>query len=166
MKKIKKITSYFCVIALLTILIGNLFCFKSIAAVPESMKAVGHNSSWGTYAFDYSFHQKYWIIQDSSGIPTSALSAPHYFYTSDNETFFDVNGGNLIQLVLTRGIGVVMDPDKAPALIQAFFAAITQHDSQQNIFVQGGVYDGQHNFLGYALNDISGCYYEGTSIPS
>ena len=166
MKKIKKITSYFCVIALLTLLIGNIFSINVYAAVPDEKKAVGHNSSWGTYDFNYSFHQKYWIIRDSDGIPTSQLSAPHYFYTSDGETFFDINGGNLIQLVLTRGVGVIMDPEEAPALIRAFFAAITQHDNVDNIFVQGGVYDGQHNFLGYALNDISGCYYEDINVPS
>lgn len=165
MKKLYKTVSYFLVAIIVTLLLGSILSINSYAVVPDTMKAISHQGSWGTYAFDYSFHYKYWTIQDATGINTGSLSAPHYFYTDDNVTFFDINGADLIQIVLTRGIGIILNPDNAPALIQAFFAAITQHDTTDNLFVQGGVYDAQHNFLGYALNDITGCYYEGITLP-
>ena len=160
MKNLKKITSYFCVIALLTIILGNVFSFSSYAAVSENQKAVEHSSSWGSYVFDYRFHEKYWTINDATGVPRSTVTDPKYFYSYDNQTFSDLNGKEFITLILNRGLGVIINPDNLQALLSQFFASIIQPDSVSNLFIQGAVYDGNHEFLGYAVNDISGCYYD------
>lgn len=161
MKKLYKITSYFCVIVLITFLFGSLFTIKSFAAVSDSQKAYGHQGSWGSYPYNYSLHYKYWIIQDAIGVPTATVLNPQYFYTYDNITFCAYDGADVFTLILNRGLGIITKPAELSGLLSAFFASITQPDADSNLFIQGAVYDGNDNFLGYALNDITGCYYDG-----
>ena len=169
MKQLKNFLIYLSIFCIVTVSIFSISSKTVYAEVPDSMKAIPHNSSWGSYDFSYTFHKKYWTIQDPTGIPTSLVSSPNYFYKdSSNDTFIVINGADLIQLVLTRGLSIVLNPEIAPAVIQAFFNAIgpPKTDITYGLFVQGGVYDGQNNFLGYALNDISNCYYEGAQLPA
>ena len=161
MKKLYKITSYFCVIVLITFLFGSLFTIKSFCIVSDSQKAYGHQGSWGSYPYNYSLHYKYWTIQDPTGIPSATIINPQYFYTYDNTTFCAYDGGDVFTLILNRGLGIITNPDELSGLISAFFATISEPDSDNNLFIQGAVYDANDNFLGYALNDITGCYYDG-----
>lgn len=152
----KKILTVF----LSILLFINIFSVVSFADVPATQKAVAYTDvTWGTYPFIYDNHGKYYIIQDATGIPSGDLQHPKYFYTDDNETFFSVDGAKLFQLVLTRGIGVLLESTRANTLWASFVSYIGAVDSTKSKYAQGGVYDGNDNFLGYALNDISGCYY-------
>lgn len=161
MKILKNIIVCLSIVTIVTVVIFSTRPIKVYAEVPDSQKAVGHASTWGSYDFNYSFHRKYWTIQDATGIPTSPTSGPYYFYTSDGVSFFAVNGFDLIQLVITRGVGIIYKENKADAIIQAFFNSITRNDTVNQLYRQGGLYDSNDNYLGYCLNDISGCYYEG-----
>ena len=167
MKFINKIIIYISVVTIVTIYLFSGTQKKVYAEVPSTQKAEFHNGTWSPLNWTYIFHQKYWTIQDATGIPTSTLTNPNYFYTDDNETFFEVSGTELIQIILNRGIGIVLQPRKATDFIGYFFGQIkTPLDTVAQLYVEGGLYDGNNQFLGYCLNDITGCYYEGITIPA
>ena len=135
-------------------------------SVSSEYIARGHGSTFSSLQWNYGNLKKYFIIDNPSGIEPSILTSPQYFYTADKKTFFKVTGTDLIQLILTRGLNVIYQPDKASAFILAFFNSIKLSIDTNGYYVQGGVYDANRNFLGYALNDIEGCYFEGIDVPS
>ena len=158
MKKILSIILVTCLI----ISMLPIFSIKSQADVPSTQKVTAHSDSWGNYDFTYSMHSKYYKIQDATGIPQSTLLNPQYFYTNDNVTFNSVSGTDLFMLILNRGIGLILDPDNISTYINAFYNAIGPNhlDNTNSKYVQGGLYDSHDNFLGYCLDDITGCYWE------
>ena len=109
-------------------------------------------------------HQKYFTVQDATGIPRSSVGGPVYYYTVDNTTFQSVNGGDLLMLILNRGVGLVLQPEKAATLIQAFFSEITGATSSG--FIEGALYDSNDTFLGYALDNINGLYYSASPVEA
>lgn len=127
-----------------------------------NQKAVAHDSTWGDYGFSYLLHRKYWTIQDTTGITPSLITYPDFYYTSDQVTFFKLTGKEAFTLVMNKGLGLVLDPDNLTSLYNAFLNLIRLGDLTNGSYAQGGVYDGSGNFLGYALNDITGCYYDPT----
>lgn len=161
--KIKKL--YFSLL-LVMCLITNLFVFRLqvFAEVSQDRIVVGHGGSFGVIGFNYSMHQKYFTIQDATGIPVSSVTGPVYYYTVDNTTFQSVNGGDLLMLILNRGVGLVLQPEKAAALIQGFFSEITGATSSG--FIEGALYDSNDTFLGYALDNINGLYYSPSPVDA
>ena len=159
MKHFKPIIIYLSIFCFLTVSLLGMYPKKIYAEVPATQKAVAHNTTWGSLDWNYTFHRKYYTIEDATGIPTSLITAPYYFYTNDNVTFFAITGGDLIQTVLTNGLQLVLNPSKVSALTSAFFNAIKGPDLDYGKYAEGGLYDSNDNFLGYCLNDISGCYY-------
>lgn len=162
----KKIIIYLSSIIFLlnSILIFSINVYAS-ETVPSEYIARAHGTSFSSLQWNYDNVKKYYIIYNPEGIEPSILTSPQYFYTADKKTFFTVNGGDLIQLILTRGLNIIFEPQKASAFILAFFNSIKNPIEVNGYYVQSGVYDANRNFLGYALNDISGCYYEGIELP-
>lgn len=164
-ENIKKIIAF--IIATI-ILFVTMYSYGKVvkAEVPASQKVTSHSDSWGSYDFTYVFHSQYFKIQDATGIPGSTLLNPQYFYTDNNTSFKAISGGDLIMGILNGGIGVILDPDSVSYFINAFFDAIgpNHFDLTNSKYAQGGLYDSNDNFLGYCLNDISGCYYDGLTI--
>lgn len=154
----------------IVILLNSIFIFslRSFAQenIPSEYIARAHGSNFQSLVWNYDNVKKYYIIDDPEGIEPSVLTSPQYFYTADHVTFFKINSTDLITLILNRGLSIVLDPDRAAALILAFFNSIKNTVSLDGYYVQSGVYDAERNFLGYALNDIDGCYYENITIPS
>lgn len=162
---LKILISYILLTSMSIVLLFNQFPLISHAEVPQSQKVVGHSTTFGSLDWDYTFHNKYFTIQDSTGIPTDPLLKPYYFYTKDNVTFWAINGKDLISAVLTAGIGIITSEQDTLAFIQAFLAEINlSKDANTNTFIQGALYDSNNNLLGYCLNDIHGCYYQGIDI--
>ena len=172
-EKIYKIISI--VVSIMIVFTFLYSCGKVVnAAVPQNQIVTSHNGSWGSYDFTYVFHNKYYKLQDATGVPNSTLLNPKYFYTDDNITFKAISGTDLIANILNQGIGLILDPDNILNYINAFFDAIGPNhlDLTDSKYSQGGLYDNNDNFLGYCLNDITGCYYDGlttlnyVTIPS
>lgn len=153
----------------IVILFNSIFLFSlNVSAsdtVPSEYIARAHGTTFSSLQWTYQNLNKYFIIDNPEGIEPSILTSPQYFYTADNVTFFKVNGIDLIQLILTRGLNIIYQPEKASAFILAFFNSIKLSLEVQGVYIKGGVYDAERNFLGYALNDITGCYYEGIDLP-
>ena len=156
MKFIKNILIYLSILSILVTFVT--YTPKVYAEVPETQKAQPH-SIFNSFGWQYGLFNKAWTIADPTGIPETSKLTPQYFYTSDNVTFFAVDGYKVLSLITTGGLGLVLKPSELDALIQYFLAAIGSPTQ-----VDGGVYDRNNNFLGYALNDISGCYYEGIEV--
>ena len=134
---------------------------KVYAEIPSTQKAVAHTGTWGGYAFDYSLLGKYFTIEDATGIPTSTVLNAQYFYTDDNETFYALKGKELYTAILNRGIGMVVTTPYLNTLYNSFMTIVgSQTDTTGGIaHLQGALYDSNNVFLGYCVNDISGCYY-------
>lgn len=160
MKHFKHLIIYLSILSLILVTMFSRKPLKVYADVPSSQLVISHGSSWGNYDFVYSLQRKYFTIEDSTGIPVYD-GTPRYFYTDDNETFYILDGAKLFTVVLNRGVGITLKNDLLTSLIQGFFSSINIRDSQGNRYIQGGLYDNNNNFLGYCLNDISGCYYQG-----
>lgn len=159
MKKVKIITSYFCVITLITLLFYGM-SFNSFATVPSSQIVTKHQGSWGSYQYDYIFHQHYFEVNDPTGIPSSTVTDPNFFYTNDHVTFGYVNGKQLLTLMLNQRNGIVFKGTTLTAFLAAYLNSIILPDSTNSMFIQGALYDSNRNFLGYCLDDISGCYFD------
>lgn len=164
MKHFKPLIIYLSILSFITLAIFSNNPLKVYAEVPTTQKAVAHEGTWTGYNFDVDIFGKYWTIQDISEIPINSFTGNQYYYTFDNVKFTNISASEVYGLILTRGMGLVYAPDKLSPLLQAFFSEIT--NPKYSGFVQGGVYDGSNNLIGYALNDITGCYYEGITISN
>ena len=131
---------------------------KVYADVPANQIVVKHtDKTWSGYPFDYRLQNAYFTVNNSNNlIPTSTNNTPLYFYTDDNITFYELSGKDVYTTVLNRGVGITTASDLLALLVTDFFnyAALTSDG-----YIQGGLYDENNLFLGYCLNDISGCYY-------
>lgn len=142
----------------------------SFADVPSTQKVVTYTGTWDSYGINITGLGKYYVIEDSTGIPVSTYQAPNFFYTKDNVTFDYVRGINLVVNQLNKIVGVIISPERIAAFYTYFFNKIGLLDD--NNHAQGGLYDSNNNFLGYCLNDITGCYYvhntntKDISVPS
>ena len=134
------------------------------AEVPASQKVVGHEATWTGYAFDYTQNGKYYTIQDATGIPEGSFLAPHFFFTIDHEKFYTFVGKEGIATILNYVLGVISDTNELDDFFTNFMRAINLTE-QSGKYISQGLYDSNDNFLGYAINDISGCYY-GENPPS
>lgn len=132
------------------------------AEVPQSQIVVGHTAVWNGYPFTFTLGGKYYTLQDTTGVPTSTALNPKFFYTQDNIVFDDIDGLELYTIVLNKQIGVIVKDTVLNNLYNSFMTLINILDSNNN-YLQGGLYDNSGNFIGYCLNDISGCYYQGES---
>lgn len=159
MKKFKNIIIYLSILFITTLSLFSFCNITSFADVPNAQKAVSHNGAWTGYLFDYSLLGKYFTIQDTTGIPVSTELNPKYFYTDDNITFYALQGKDLYTAILNRAIGIVTTSSYLETLWNSFVANIKVKDGSALLYVQGGLYDSNNNFLGYCVNDISGCYY-------
>ena len=130
----------------------------SYADISSNQKVVSHEGAWTGYVFDYSLMGKYFTINDATDIPTSTYLSPKYFYTDDNVTFYALEGLDLYTAILNRGIGVAVSGSLLNTLWTSFGTSIAVTDSL-GLHYQGALYDASDNFLGYCVNDISGCYY-------
>lgn len=161
--KNKLISFFFRVMLSLCILLYSIFSFSSVsrADVPSSQIVEGHTSTWAGLPFVYTTNGKYYTVEDPTGIPSSTLLAPNYFYTVDNVKFFQVNGLKLFTGILNKLVGVIYEPNELNSLFTGFLNATNGLDTVNNKYSPTGLYDSNDNFLGYCLNDISGCYYGG-----
>ena len=159
MKFFKNIVICLSVISLITIYLVS-FPVKVYAEVPSNQIVQKHDGAWGSYAFDYSLQGKYFTIQDSTGIPTSTYLNAQYFYTDDNITFYALEGKDLYTAILNRGIGIAVKGDYLTTLYESFMSSVgSVVDTTHLAYLQGALYDSNNVFLGYCVNDISGCYY-------
>lgn len=138
------------------ILICNLSIISN-ADVPNSQIVQSYSGTWDSYGINITGLGKYYVIQDDTGLPYSTYGSPNFFYTKDNITFDYVRGINLVVNQLNKIVGVVISPERLSSFYNYFFGKIGLLDD--NNHAQGGLYDGDNNFIGYCLNDISGCYY-------
>lgn len=153
----RKIISYFLIpILSVYLLICNLSII-SFADVPSSQIVQSYSGTWDSYGLNITGLGKYYVIEDSIGLPTSNYNAPNFYYTKDNITFDYVRGINLVINQLNKIVGVILSPERITAFYTTFFNKIGILDA--NYHAQGGLYDGDNNFIGYCLNDITGCYY-------
>ena len=158
-ENIKKIIAF--LVATIILFVAMYSCGKVVnAEIPATQIVNSFNGTWSTYGFQYNMRNKYYIVQDATGIPTSTLADPNYFYTDDNVTFYKLTGTKLITEILNYGVGVIVDINILSTFLNGYFNAIKILDSSNSKYVQGGLYDSNDNFLGYCLNDITGCYYE------
>lgn len=164
MKHFKPLIIYLSILSIITLAIFANNPLKVYAEVPATQKAVAHEGTWTGYNFDVDIFGKYWTIEDISEIPINSFTGNQYYYTFDNIKFTNISASEVYGLILTRGMGLVYAPNKLAPLLQAFLAEIST--PKYSGFVQGGVYDGSNNLIGYALNDITGCYYEGITISN
>lgn len=164
-ENIKKIIVF--IIATIVLFVTMYSCGEVVnAAVPSTQIVTSHDGSWNTYGFQYNMRNKYYIVQDATGIPTSTLISPNYFFTKDNVTFFKLEGNKLITEILNYGVGAILDINPLQTFLNNYFNAIKVLDNNNSKYVQGGLYDGNDNFLGYCLNDITGCYYQDVIVDT
>ena len=162
-----KIKKFSLILLLVICLITNLFVFRLevFADVPEARKVVAHFQSMSDpVGWDYVMSNVYYTVEDPTGIPSSNFAGPVYFYTVDNTTFQSVSGGDLITLILNRGLGLVLQPERARSIISAFFSEIV--NAKSSSFVKGGLYDSNDNFLGYALDNLNGLYFASQPVQA
>lgn len=159
MKHFKHLIVYVSILSILCVALFATNPLKVYADVQATQKAVSHNGAWSGYAFDFRLLGKYFTIEDSTGIPTSTTLLPQYFYTDDQVTFYALDGKKLYTAILNRAVGIVAQTDLLTALYQSF-CSLVANVTDTNNYVQGGLYDSNNNFLGYCVNDISGCYYQ------
>ena len=155
-----KIKKFSFILLLVMCLITNLFVLRLevFADVPDARKVEAHFQSMSNpVGWDYVMSNVYYTVEDATGIPSSNFAGPVYYYTVDNTTFQSVSGGDLITLILNRGLGLVLQPERARAIISAFFSEIV--NAKASSYVKGGLYDSKENFLGYALDNLNGLYY-------
>lgn len=158
MKVFQKFIIYLSIFTFLSISI--LSPLKVYADVPQSQIVVSHQGTWGGYAFNYSLLGKYFTVEDSTGIPSSSPNNSQYFYTDDNITFYALSGKDLYTAILNRGIGLVVTGSFLDTLYNGFMQIIQVSDTETHTYMQGALYDNNDTFLGYCVNDISGCYYQ------
>lgn len=159
MKFFKNIVICLSIISVLTIFLVS-HPVKVYATVPSSQLVNKNDGAWGGYAFDYSLQGKYFTIQDATGIPTSTYLNAQYFYTSDNITFYALSGKDLYTAILNRGIGLIVSSSYLNLLYNSFMSTVgAVTDTTNGRYLQGALYDSNNVFLGYCVNDISGCYY-------
>ena len=140
----------FCLLRICTVL--------SYAAVSENQKVVSHSARWEGYPFEFTLGGKYYTIQDPQGIPTSTYQNPNFFYTHDNVKFDFISGIDIYTYILNKNLGIVLKDTVLATIYNSWTTLINVLDSNDE-YLQGGLYDGSGNFLGYCLNDISGCYF-------
>lgn len=157
MKFLKNIVVCLSIIAVVTVyLVSNPVIVY--ADVPASQIVQSHSATWGTYQFSYTVNNVYYTVQDSTGIPSGTVSNPAYFYTDGSGKFYKAGFKQVFTTMLNRGVGVVIKDSLLDTYVNTYLTYIGILDNG-NLYKQGGLYDGNNNFLGYALNDISGCYY-------
>lgn len=162
-----KIKKFSLVILLVTCLITNLFLFRLdvFADVPNDRVAVKHtgsftnNLSWVLETGEY-----YYYIQDSTGVPNSTLLNPNFFLTSDGQTFQSYSSYDVIALVFNKGVGAILKDTKLGSIFDGFLSDLSTVLSGD--FCVNGVYDSNNDFLGFAINDISNCYYALTPLAN
>lgn len=146
-------------IAILLALVFILSCGVNVnAEVPSTQIVQKVNSSWGTYPFTFTMNNEYFTIEDSTGITTSTILNPVFFYTNDNVTFKSISGSKFYATCINLGIGVILNPTRLNSLTDDFWSKIGGVTDNNNK-LQGGLYTTNGVFLGYCLNDISGCYW-------
>lgn len=153
----RKILSYILIPILSVYLLLCNLSIISFADVPSAQKVVSHTGSWDSYGLNITGLGKYYTLEDSTGLESSTYAAPKYFYTRDGITFTDLVGINLVINQLNKVVGVILPNGTINDFYTYFFTKVglTNDDG----YAQGGLYDSEDNFIGYALNDISGCYY-------
>lgn len=164
-----KIKKFSLVIFLVTCLITNLFVFrlKSFADVAPEYKAVKHNAVFTSTDIPFSGQGAYYTITNVSGLTPCSASYPNFIYTNDNVTFGVISASDVIANIANRGLGILLQ--SASTFINAYFNYVKGIwncvEVNGQTFIQDGLYDANHNFYGYALNDISGCYFNGVNPP-
>lgn len=153
----RRLLTYFLIPILSVYLFICNLSIMSFADVPSTQKVVSHTGTWSSYGLNITGLGKYYTLEDSTGLENSTYNAPKYFYTRDGVTFTDLVGINLVINQLNKVVGVILPNGTINDFYTYFFTKIglTNDDG----FAQGGLYDSENNFIGYALNDISGCYY-------
>lgn len=158
-EKIYKILYFFCVSVFIFVSVFNVSSIVSGATIPSTQIVVAHQGTWSNYVFDYSATGNYYTIQDSTGISNSTYLAPTYFVTYDHVTFHAISGIDAFTTILNYVVGVVVDPSLLDSIYGNFCSAINITDNETNKYMQNGLYNSNDDFLGYCLNDISGCHY-------
>ena len=155
-EKIKKWLSIF--IAIIVVFVSMYSCGKIVnAEIPSTQKVEKHISSWVGYPFDYVLYNIYFTIDDTTGIPAHNSIIPRWFYTTDNVTFQQIDGLKLLTTVWNSAVGIIFNNTDLQTVAQAFYDIIDLPDNNNK--AQGALYDSNSVFLGYCLNDISGCYW-------
>ena len=157
MKLYKKLFSFLlCFLVLFIYIDVPSFADDNISA---DKKAVYHedtivnNPDW-----DFRLMNCYYTVVDSSDIPAGSLQDPYYFYTIDNITFQEVSARDLFTNTLNKGLGILFDSNSLSAFLSSAFSLISGVASPTGN-IKTALYDDNEGFLGYCLNDISGCYY-------
>ena len=151
-------------IAIIFVFITMFSCGKIVnAAINPNQIVEGHTATWNGYPFQFTLGGKYYTVMDSTDIPTSTYLNPKFFYTQDGIVFDDIDGKELYTIVLNKNLGIILKDTFLNNIYNSFTTLINIVDSTRNQYLQGGLYDSNDNFLGYCLNDISGCYYQGAS---
>lgn len=151
-------------IAIILIFCTLWSCGKIVnAAVPQSQIVEKHADTWSGYVFDVNLDGFYYTIQDSTAISQSNYLVPQFFYTPDREKFYAVAGTNVYTEILNNTIGLIIKPSLLNGLLTNFYTLIGITDDTNEKYFQSALYDSNDNFLGWCLNDISGCYYAGNN---
>lgn len=155
MKLNKKLLSF--VLCFLVLFI--YFDFPSYADVSDAKKAVYHEDIIADKPeWDLRTLNCYYTVTDSSDIPVGSLNEPYYFYTIDNITFQQVSARDLFTNTLNKGLGILFDSNSLSAFMSSAFSLISGVASPTGK-ISTALYSDNGGFLGYCLNDISGCYY-------
>lgn len=157
-ENIKKWISIFMAIIIVFCILYS--CGKTVhAEVPSTQVVQKHTSIWTGYSFQYNGDGNYYTIEDATGIPDGTILNPYYFVTNGDGVFYALPGIKAFTTILNKGIGLIIDPDIIDSLYTGFFTALNITDGVEHKYIQKGLYDSNDNFLGYCLNDISGCYW-------
>ena len=148
-------------------LITNLFVFRlEVFASESDYTVVKHLGSFSLSSVPWEYAAtSYYTVNNNTSAPSSSPLSPNVFYTSDGVTFQYVSFKEVIILTLNKKIGVVLGDNELTDFVNEFYTDI-QNAIDGSGHAAAALYTESGSFLGYAVNDISGCYYSANPVSS
>ena len=138
-------------------------------AVDSQFLVQKHYASFGQSNFSFHGTGAYYTIANPTGLTPCSVQDPYYYYSSDNATFDVCTGEDMLTNIANLGLGILLSEFSLNNL-KGYFTAITGAWNFVTVngeqFFQDGLYDLNHNFYGFVLTDISGCYYSFSNLSS